>query len=129
MTNKNFDRWNESKKKIHNRIDAPFFHAREIWWCSLGLNVGFEQDGSSEDYYRPILILKAMSRQTFLAIPLTTSTNKHPLRPAIGIVEGKPAHALLSQMRVIDSKRLINRIEYLGKEIFEEIRKAVKEML
>ncbi len=126
---KDFDQWNERKKKLHYRVDAPFFHKREIWWCSLGVNIGFEQDGSGEDYYRPILILKGMSRQTCFAIPLTTSVNRHPLRPSIGMIEGKEAHALLSQTRLIDAKRLVRKMGYLDKQIFEQIRKAVKDML
>ncbi|MCX6731808.1 MAG: hypothetical protein NTX55_02350, partial [Candidatus Parcubacteria bacterium] len=93
---KDFDRWNEKKKKIHNRTDAPFFHKREIWWCSLGVNIGFEQDGSSIEYYRPIIILKGMSKQTCFVIPLTASSRPHPLRPSIGNIEGKEARALLS---------------------------------
>ena len=126
---KDFDKWNEKKKKIHNRVDVPFFHEREIWWCSFGVNIGFEQDGSGDEYYRPALILKGLSRKTCLAIPLTTSDKKHPLRPSVGIVEGKEAHVLLSQMRVIDTKRLIRKVSYLNKEVFKNIRKAAKGML
>jgi|SRR3989344_5553092 len=126
---KDFDGWNEKKKEIHNRNCAPFFHAREIWWCSLGLNVGFEQDGSDEEYRRPILILKGMSRETCLVVPLTTSTRNHALRPSVGVIGGKQAHALLSQIRIIDAKRLVRKLGYLDKEIFEQIRKTIKDML
>ena len=125
---KDFDNWNEKKKKIQLRNEDIFFHDREIWWCSLGINIGFEQDGAGEEYYRPILILKGLSAQTFLAIPLTTSTNKHKFRPYIGKVEDKDAHALISQMRVIDSKRLIHKIGYLDKKMFIEIRKTVRSL-
>lgn len=126
---KDFDGWAEKKKKLQDRIKSPFFHEREIWWCSLGVNVGFEQDGAGEEYYRPILILKGMSVQTCFAIPLTASNKEHPLRPSIGIIDGKEARALLSQMRLIDAKRLIRKIGNLNEEIFERIRKSVKEML
>lgn len=126
---KDFDKWNEKKKKIHDRVDAPFFHTREIWWCSLGVNIGFEEDGSGEEYYRPVLILKGISRQTCFVIPLTASTKDHLLRPSIGMIEGKDARALLSQTRIIDAKRLIRKMMYLEEEIFEKIRKAVKDML
>ena len=95
----------------------------------LGENVGFEQDGSGDDYRRPILALKALGSNTLLAVPLTTSARTHPLRLALGLVEGKEAHALLSQIRVIDTKRLIRKMGYLDKEIFSDIRKAVKDML
>ncbi len=70
-----------------------------------------------------------MSRQTFLAIPLTTATKEHPLRPSIGLVENKEARALLSQMRVIDTKRLVRKIGYLEQGVFDRIRKAAKDLL
>jgi mRNA interferase MazF len=126
---KDFDKWNEQKKKTHGRTDAPFCHKRELWWCALGVNVGSEQDGSGDEYRRPVLILKGMSKQTFLAIPLTTATKDHPLRPGIGLVEDKEARALLSQMRVIDTKRLVRKIGYLERGIFDRIRKAAKDLL
>lgn len=126
---KEFDTWNEKKKKMHNRPDAPFFHEREIWWCSLGFNIGFEQNGNGGEYLRPAVILKAMSGQTCFVIPLTTSLSDHPLRPSVGVVDGEEARALLSQMRLIDSKRLAKKIGYLDGEIFTKIRKAVKDIL
>jgi mRNA interferase MazF len=126
---KDFDGWNKRKKQTHERGDAPFYHNREIWWCALGMNVGFEQDGSGNDYRRPVLILKGLSAKTCLVIPLTTSPQHHPLRPSVGKVDGKEAHALLSQMRVIDTKRLVRKIAYLNQDTFENIRKAAKEML
>lgn len=126
---KNFDQWNEIKKAIHHDENAKFYHEREVWWCSLGVNVGFEQDGSGDEYRRPVLILKGLSGQTCLAIPLTTSTNRHRLRPSVGLVEGQEARALLSQMRIIDTKRLVRKIGYIEHDAFEQIRKAAKDML
>jgi mRNA interferase MazF len=126
---KDFDAWNEVKKVANGRHDAPFYHERELWWCALGINVGAEQDGSGAEYRRPVLILKGLSVTTCLVIPLTTSAKHHPLRYEIGTVEGKDAQALLSQMRVLDTKRLVRKIGYLDKHRFTEIRKTVKAML
>ena len=125
---KNFDTWNEQKKVIDKDGGPEFFHAREIWWCALGLNIGFEQDGSGDEYRRPVLILKGLSPKTCLVVPLTTSRQEHFLRPHIGQIDGKEAHAILSQLRVVDKKRLIRKVGYLDKVIFEQIRKAVKTM-
>lgn len=126
---KDFDGWNEKKKQVNERNSAPFYHEREIWWCALGVNIGFEQDGSDGEYRRPVLVLRGLSAETCLAIPLTTSARRHPLRPSVGKIENKDAHALLSQMRVIDTKRLVRKIGYLDKAIFKDIRKAAREML
>ena len=126
---KDFDQWNENKKGLHGRDHAPFYHEREIWWCALGINIGAEQDGSGEESRRPVLILKGLSAKTCLVVPLTTSSRKHFLRPSVGTVGNKKAHALLSQLRVVDTKRLISKVGYLEKGKFEIIRKAVKTML
>jgi len=126
---KNFTEWNQKKIKIHERRKTPFCHERELWWCALGVNIGFEQDGTGKEYYRPILVLKSFSVETCLVIPLTTSTHTHPLRMLVGEVNGKIARALLSQIRVIDTKRLIRKIGYIDKVIFKGIRKAVKQMI
>lgn len=126
---KDFDTWNENKKLIHTKNENKLYHNREIWWCSLGVNVGFEQDGDDIKHERPILILKGLSRNTCLVIPLTTSLNRHKMRIYLGLVDGKQASALLSQIRVIDTKRLINRIAIIDQKLFEDIRKATKDLL
>ena len=126
---KDFDGWNETKKATDSRRGAPFYHEREMWWCTLGVNVGSEENGSGGEYRRPALVLKGLSIETCLIVPLTTWTKDHPLRIAVGLVGGKEARAILSQMRVIDTKRLVRKIEYLDVDTFEQIRKAARGML
>jgi mRNA-degrading endonuclease toxin of MazEF toxin-antitoxin module len=129
MHKKDFEKWNKKKRNIHQENKAPFCHEREIWWCTLGLNIGFEQDGSGEEFRRPILVLKSFSAQTCLVIPLTTAPQDHPMRPSIGLVDGKMARVLLSQMRVIDTRRLVRKIGFLEVRLFEFIQKAAKDLL
>jgi len=126
---KDFNGWNDEKKRVHARTRTPFCHERELWWCSLGVKVGFEQDGSGTAFRRPVLVLKHLSRETFLAVPLTKSSRKHPLRIPLGEIDGEEAQAILSQMRVIDTHRLVRKIGILDLERFEDMRKAVKAML
>lgn len=126
---KDFDKWNKIKKRIDSERSPKFYHTREIWWSSLGVNIGFEQDGSGDEYRRPILILKGLSKNTCLVIPLTASSNDHPMRPSIGIIEGKKARAILSQIRVIDTKCLVDKIGYLDQAIFKRIQKTIKDLL
>jgi mRNA-degrading endonuclease toxin of MazEF toxin-antitoxin module len=69
-----------------------------------------------------------MSKDTCYVIPLTTSTKRHRLRIPIDKVAGKAASAIVSQMRLIDTKRLVNKIGYLDDTTFDAIRKAVREL-
>lgn len=125
---KDFDGWNKRKKEISNEI-INFYREREIRWCSLGINVGFEQDGTGETYRRPVLIIKGLSRHVCLVIPLTTSIKKNPYHIEIGNITGKKAFVILSQIRLIDTKRLHDRLAILDKNKFEIIRKAIRDLI
>jgi hypothetical protein len=59
MHQKDFDGWNNVKKKVdtHN-TSSLYFKEREIWWASTGVNIGSESDGKNELFERPVLILK-----------------------------------------------------------------------
>ena len=126
---KDFDGWNSIKKEVHNTVKAPFYREREIRWCRLGVNIGFEQDGTGDEMSRPVLILKAFSRNVCIVIPLTTSEKKNLYHVAIGEMGGRKSFAIISQLRLIDTKRLDQKLAILDKVTFEVIRKATRAML
>ena len=124
---KDFDNWND-KKKITQSEEPRLYTVREIWWCRLGVNIGTEQDGKNEWFTRPCVILRGFGPDACLVAPLTTSTRKHALRIDIGLVEGKLAKVNLSQIRVIDTRRLWVKIDFLKKEKFMELRKTLRKL-
>ncbi len=127
---KDFDTWNEKKKKLNGLEEyMPLYSEREIRWCRLGVNVGFEQDGTGDGFARPVLILKGFSRRVCLIVPLTTSQKKNRYLIPLDMVGDEAAQAIISQLRLIDTRRLDTRIETLDKAHFQKIRKAVKDML
>ncbi|MBI2612362.1 type II toxin-antitoxin system PemK/MazF family toxin [Candidatus Kaiserbacteria bacterium] len=125
---KDFDRWNTLKKQT-NAEPPRLYTVREIWWCRLGVNVGSEQDGRGDNFLRPALILRGFGPDACLVAPLTTSAREHPLRVSIGVVDGRPARANLSQLRVIDTRRLAEKVGFLDKNIFARLRKAARGLL
>jgi len=126
---KEFDIWNSKKKDIQEKGENKFYHPRDIWWCKLGLNVGYEQDGKDEDFQRPILVIFGFSKNTCIVAPLTTSKENHKYRIPIGLIDGKEARAIISQIRVVDTKRFVEKIDVLDKEIFSTIIKSIKDLL
>ena len=125
---KDFDHWNEIKKKTDTE-EPRLYTVREIWWCRLGVNVGTEQDGKGDWHVRPCVILRGFGENACLVVPLTTSSRQHPLRVPVGIVEGARARANLSQIRVLDTRRLQNRIGFLSEEEFRKLRETARAML
>ena len=124
---KDFDKWNKIKKKT-NAETPRLYTVREIWWCRLGVNVGTEQDGSGEWFVRPCVILRGFGPDACLVVPLTTSVREHPLRVSVGMVGGQLARANLSQLRIIDTRRLQNKFDFLEIDAFRELKKCIKEL-
>ncbi len=118
--NKNFDQWNIVKKKTNKNYDvgSVYFREREIWWVRLGVNIGFEQDGTGEQYARPVIILKKYNPQVFLVVPLSTTDKRGKYYFDVGDVDGKNAVAILSQIRLIDVHRLVKHIGIVDKKMF-----------
>ena len=124
---KDFNKWNKLKKNIDTLEKTRFYHPREIWWCSLGLNIGYEQDGKDEKYQRPVLVIKKFG-SIALVVPLTSSLKEHVYRIPIGEIQAKPARVIISQMKVVDTKRFTEKMLVLEKSVFQEIINAIKNM-
>ena len=124
-----FNSWTSLKIDIEIDDNPDFyFHEREIWWASLGANIGYEQDGKNESFERPILILKKFNRYVLWILPLTSAIkeSKYYFKTTY---RGKEYSIILSQMRLISSKRLLRKIRILPKSEFEAVREAVKGFL
>jgi mRNA interferase MazF len=119
---KDFDRWNKTKKKLNEDTEPLYFREGEIWWVHLGVNIGYEIDGKSENFARPVIVLRKYNKYSFLALPLTTSPKANPWKLPIGTVAGKHAFAVLSQLRNIDSRRLYQKIAWVDPNEMDVIR-------
>ncbi len=78
---------------------------------------------------RPCVILRGFGPNACLVVPLTTSTRVHPLRVSVGMIDGRAARANLSQIRIVDTRRLEKKIGFLEKKVFVSIRKAARGLL
>ena len=127
---KDFDKWNSLKKQIDAKDDKDrlFFRDGEVWWINIGLNIGFEVNGKDDQFMRPVLILKKYNKYSFLALPLTTVKKKSPYNVFLSIIDNKKSYANLSQLRNIDSKRLINKAGHIEIGILKEIREKVSQI-
>lgn len=123
---KDFDGWNEKKKDLErSSVKNVYFHEREIWWACLGVNIGFEQDGKHDDFERPVLILKKFNRYVLLVVPLTSTVKDHKYYYQTKY-EGKTYSVILSQVRLISSKRLTRKVRRLPKDEFRGVVERIK---
>ncbi|MFH0845890.1 MAG: type II toxin-antitoxin system PemK/MazF family toxin [Patescibacteria group bacterium] len=94
----------------------------------MGLNVGYEQDGNGEEYLRPAVVLKKFNKKIFLGIPLTKIKKDLPFYYNFEFKKINSS-AILSQIRLFDSKRLKFRYGKLSKSDFDKIKEKLIELL
>lgn len=123
-----FVAWTKLKIKIHLIERVVYFRAGEIWWASLGVNVGFEQDGKNMDFERPILIVRKFNAHVLWAVPLTTKLKDIPYYYQYDFA-GTKYSAILIQLRLISSKRLLRKIGLFPRADFKNIKEQLKKMI
>jgi len=127
---KYFSIWSKKKTILHNQEkDRPYFHEREIWWCSLGANVGYKQDGKGDHFARPVVIVKKFNKEVFWALPLTTKPKEGRYYFPIDLGDKMERKAVLSQIRLIDAKRLRDKFAVVPQDQFELLKSAITALL
>lgn len=118
--------WTKLKIRIEKNGDSYFyFHEREIWWASLGSNIGFEEDGKNDNYERPILVFKKFNKNMLWALPLTSQKKNGDYYHSFEFEDEKYT-VILPQLRLISSRRLIRKICKVPKPLFAEaVRKII----
>lgn len=126
---KNYKDWHNLKSDIENSGQEKKFREREIWWCSLGENIGFEQDEKNEKFERPVLVLRKFNKGMFFGLPLTSKRKEDKFHMGFmvktknkdGEFEENESFAILSQMRLLSSKRIIRRVVRINENTFAKI--------
>ncbi len=127
---KDFDGWIVKKKSINSRSEQPFFKEREIWWCSLGCNIGSEQDGKNAEFERPVVVFRIFGKDILWIIPITTQLDRTDSRLTHTFVcGGFRQTADISQIRLVSSKRLLRYMELISFEDFQIIRNRLRDLV
>jgi len=123
---KDFDGWSQAIPVI-NEQEPPEFRAKEVWWCNIGVNIGTEADGNrmnsevSYFYTRPVLILKKLSNNSFIALPMSKKIKQgswyYPIQ-----VQNNSSNLLFHQIRSFDARRLTSKISRITDEQLDMIK-------
>lgn len=125
---KDFDGWNQQKKSTNARANRAPFKECDVWWCSLGTNVGDEQDGKGRFFSRPVLVLKKFNARIFIGLPLSTQLKDKPYYHRFHF-KGIHQSVILSQIRLIDAKRLENRMGEVPSHEMDNIKERLKRLI
>jgi len=121
---KDYAGWHIRKLAINSLESQRYFYEREIWWVAIGHNVGSEEDGKGSNYARPVLVLRKFNQSLFFGLPLST-TRRTGEYYAPMVAAGVSNKALLSQLRVFDAKRLINKLDVLAESEFHAVQDQI----
>lgn len=122
---KDFDGWIVKKKSCHYQEKTPpLFKERDIWWVSVGVNVGFEEDGKNSNFVRPVLIVKKFNRELFLGVPMSTKLKDNKYYVPVS-VKRNTVSAMISQIQAFSSKRIWNKLAELDEGDFFRVLEEV----
>jgi mRNA interferase MazF len=124
---KDFNSWNNIKQNLDKAKVHVDFHIREIWFCSVGCNIGIEENGKHENFERPVLVLKKFNKDMLLIAPLTS--NHHDL-PFYHLLNYETiSSVMLSQIKIIDTRRLIRKVRTISEEEFLVIKDKIRKII
>ena len=119
---KRFQEWFSVKPKLdESNSKPPFTKEGQMWWCSVGENIGTEISGKSSNFTRPVVILKKLSRYQFMVIPCSTKIKEGSWYVQFNH-RGKKQIANLSQSRTVDFRRLTTLMGDLDNKDFIDIK-------
>ena len=127
-----FDKWGIAKKTAHLKNNNVGFKEREIFWVRLGKNIGSEEFGKGNEFQRPVIIIKKLTKDLFFGIPLTSKIKNGSYFYTFEFKDKKgKIHkntAMLLQLKSFDKKRLMSRIGTMPKNNFEELIELIREL-
>jgi len=133
IDSKTFDNWNQVKKNTNQNKRKLGIKPREIFWAKIGQNIGSEEYGKDKNFARPVIIIRQLTTDLFIGIPLTSTLKNDSyfhkfkyINRQNGEVENS---AMILQFRVFSIKRLMNKAGIVNKSDFQIIIKKCKEII
>jgi len=123
-----FDSWNILKQDINEKLTEVYFKEREIWFCSIGRNIGHEQHGHHDLFERPVFILKKFDKGSFFGVPISSKLKTGTWYASIKYKDAMFT-LLLNQARLFDSKRLTRKVTQLSHEEHHYIKDQFRKLI
>lgn len=124
---KEFDEWNEQKKRIDNKKNKKTFHERDIIFIKLGKNVGIECGGKGDIFLRPAVVVRKINAKMTLIVPLTRQIKNKWFQVHFEFKEKRSA-AVITQVRLVDSKRVLSVIGKMPIIEFKALKKEIQKL-
>ncbi|MDB5245375.1 MAG: hypothetical protein JWN90_480 [Parcubacteria group bacterium] len=125
---KRFLEWIRIKSALDKKThQAPDVSEGDVWWASLGENVGHEIQGKDQNFTRPVIIYKRLSRNFYFVIPVTTKPHRGTWFVSYRF-HSMAVTACLHQARSIDYRRLFSQLGHIDKASFARVQEAFRKL-
>ena len=126
-----YDAWSEIKKKIQldsNKINF-FPKEGEVWMSVVGKNIGYEQNGSGDNFSRPMLVIKKFNNHMFWCVPLSTKQKVLDFYFNFTDIHEQNVSVILAQMKLVSIRRLRRKLYEIPPETFLQIKEKLQSFL
>ena len=123
-----FDSWNELKKKINEKL-TPFIRfpkEGEVWMCTIGKNIGFEQNGGGNNFSRPVLVIKKFNNHMFWVVPLSTKQKSIDFYFNYTDPENKPVSVIIAQLKLMSINRIGRKLYDFNETNLEKVKAKIR---
>ncbi|MBT5935544.1 type II toxin-antitoxin system PemK/MazF family toxin [Sulfurimonas sp.] len=127
-----YDKLNEVKKETLKNKRKLGIKSREIFWVKIGQNIGDEEYGKGDMFSRPIIVVKQLTGDLFLGIPLTSTLKNDDYFHSFefstkkGIVQNS---AMILQLKAFSKKRITDKIGKIDTVEFKKIQDKLVKMI
>lgn len=128
MDEKKFDEWNIEKQRLHSFGRKPDIKNGEVWWCSMGENIGVEINGKGSSFMRPVLVIRKLSKASFIGIPLTSQLHSGSWYVHFRF-KSRDEYAVLAQVRTFSVRRLYRKMGSLDDSDMRKVLMRLNEFL
>lgn len=121
---KRFIHWIYEKIIIDSKERVAIVKECEVYWCNLGENIGDEENGKGEEFRRPVLIFKKFNNNIFWGIPMSSKIKNNKYYVQV-LLKDTIRSVMISQLRLLDVKRLDKRIGYISRSDLFKIKDQI----
>ena len=124
-------KWNNIKIWIEEKDRRKFFiNSREVWNIYIWKNIWYESFWKWDLFTRPVLVIKIVGSMIF-TVSMTTAwkDNNKFYYKLDNKYFNKSSYLTLSQVKVLDKKRFIERIWKIDTPEFIDIKNNLKQIL